>query len=52
VILQTRARKLERGAEFERARKRLMAKFRQYRSVEIDYVVALKVESVTASWGL
>lgn len=52
VILQTRARKLERGAEFERARKRLTEKFRQYRSIEIDYVVALKVMSVTASWGL
>jgi nitroimidazol reductase NimA-like FMN-containing flavoprotein (pyridoxamine 5'-phosphate oxidase superfamily) len=52
VMLQTRARKLERGAEFERARKRLKKKFRQYRSIEIDYVVALRVESVTASWGL
>lgn len=52
VMLQTRARKLERGAEFERARKRLMEKFRQYRSIEIDYIVALRVENVTASWGL
>jgi len=52
VILQTRARKLERGAEFERARKRLVKKFRQYRSSDIDYVIALRVESVTASWGL
>lgn len=52
VILQTRARKLERGAEFERACKLLVKKFRQYRSIEIDYVLALRVESVTASWGL
>lgn len=52
VIVQTRAHKLERGAEFERARKRLIKKFRQYRSIEIDYVIALRVESVTASWGL
>jgi len=52
VMLETRARKLERGTEFERARKALTQKFRQYRSIEIDYVIALRVESVTASWGL
>jgi nitroimidazol reductase NimA-like FMN-containing flavoprotein (pyridoxamine 5'-phosphate oxidase superfamily) len=52
VILQTRARKLERGAEFERACMLLTKKFRQYKTIEIDYVVALKVEGVIASWGL
>jgi nitroimidazol reductase NimA-like FMN-containing flavoprotein (pyridoxamine 5'-phosphate oxidase superfamily) len=52
VILQARAHKLERGAEFERACKLLAKKFRQYKAMELDYVVALKVEGVIASWGL
>jgi nitroimidazol reductase NimA-like FMN-containing flavoprotein (pyridoxamine 5'-phosphate oxidase superfamily) len=52
VIVQTRARRLERGAEFERACKLLAKKFRQYKAMELDYVVALKVEGVIASWGL
>jgi len=52
IILQTRARKLERGAEFEHACKKLAEKFRQYKTIEIDYVLALKVEGVTASWGM
>jgi nitroimidazol reductase NimA-like FMN-containing flavoprotein (pyridoxamine 5'-phosphate oxidase superfamily) len=52
IILQARAHKLERGTEFERARKKLAEKFRQYKTIEIDYVLALKVEGVTASWGL
>lgn len=52
VMLRARATKLERGASFERAVKLLEKKFRQYKSIEIDYVVALKVEGVVASWGL
>ncbi|MGZ4128883.1 MAG: pyridoxamine 5'-phosphate oxidase family protein [Actinomycetota bacterium] len=52
VIVKARARKLERGVVFERAVTALQAKFRQYRSIEIDYVVALRVEGVVASWGL
>jgi nitroimidazol reductase NimA-like FMN-containing flavoprotein (pyridoxamine 5'-phosphate oxidase superfamily) len=52
VLLRARARKLQRGAEFERSIGLLQKKFRQYKSIEIDYVVALKVESVVASWGL
>lgn len=52
VILKARARKLERGAEFEHAVAALRRKFRQYRSIEIDYVVALRVDGVVASWGL
>ena len=52
VMLRARARKLERGAEFERSVGLLKKKFRQYKPMELDYVVALKVESVTASWGL
>jgi len=52
VLLRARARKLERGPEFERSVGLLQKKFRQYKSIEIDYVVALKVESIVASWGL
>ena len=52
VMLQARARKLERGKEFEHSVQLLKKKFRQYRPMELDYIVALKVESVVASWGL
>lgn len=52
VILRARARKLERGAEFERSIELLKKKFRQYKPMKLDYIVALKVASVTASWGL
>ena len=51
VILRARARKLERGAEFQHAIKVLKKAFRQYRTIEIDYVLALRVEGVVASWG-
>ncbi len=51
-MLRTRARKLERGKEFEHSVALLQKKFRPYRSMELDYIVALKVESVVASWGL
>ena len=52
IMLRTRARKLERGKEFEHSVALLQKKFRPYRSMELDYIVALKVESVVASWGL
>jgi nitroimidazol reductase NimA-like FMN-containing flavoprotein (pyridoxamine 5'-phosphate oxidase superfamily) len=52
VMLRARARKLERGREFARAVVLLRKKFRQYGSIEIDYIVALRVEGVVASWGL
>ena len=52
VILRARAYKLERGKEFEHAIGVLQKKFRQYRTIEIDYVLALRVEGVVASWGL
>ena len=52
VMLRARARKLERGAELERSVVLLRRKFKQYKSIEIDYVIALKVESIVASWGL
>jgi len=52
VILRARAYKLERGKEFEHAIGVLQKKFRQYRTTEIDYVLALRVEGVVASWGL
>jgi nitroimidazol reductase NimA-like FMN-containing flavoprotein (pyridoxamine 5'-phosphate oxidase superfamily) len=52
VMLRARAHKLERGKEFEHSVAQLKKKFRQYRPMELDYIVALKVESVVASWGL
>jgi nitroimidazol reductase NimA-like FMN-containing flavoprotein (pyridoxamine 5'-phosphate oxidase superfamily) len=52
IMLRARARKLERGKEFEHSVELLQKKFRPYRSMELDYIVALKVESVVASWGL
>ena len=52
IMLRARARKLERGNEFEHSVDLLKKKFRQYRPMELDYIVALKVESVVASWGL
>jgi len=39
------------GPELDRARRLLQGKFKQYQGVEIDRVIALKIESVT-SWGL
>ena len=52
LMVEARARKLERGAEFERAVGLLQSKFKQYKSIEIDYIVALHIEDVVASWGL
>ena len=52
VVLRSRARSIRRGAELERATKLLRKKFKQYRTIEIDYVIALRIEAVVASWGL
>ena len=51
VVAHARARFVRGGAELDRARRLLQGKFKQYRDVEIDRVIALKIESVT-SWGL
>ena len=51
VVMEARAKSLERGPKFERAVELLEKKFPQYRTIEIDYVIALRVEGVT-SWGL
>lgn len=51
LVAHARARTVRRKAEVERARSLLNAKYRQYRSFEIDHVIALKVERAT-SWGL
>jgi hypothetical protein len=42
---------VDRGAELDRARRLLKRKFKQYRDIEIESVIALHVEDVT-SWGL
>jgi nitroimidazol reductase NimA-like FMN-containing flavoprotein (pyridoxamine 5'-phosphate oxidase superfamily) len=52
VMLRARASKLERGARFEHAVRLLRKKFRQYKDIEIDYVIALQIDGVVASWGL
>jgi PPOX class probable F420-dependent enzyme len=51
LVARGRAKIIERGAELERARRLLKRKFTQYRDVEIQSVIALRVEQVT-SWGL
>ena len=51
VVAYARARFVRGGAELDRARTLLRRKFKQYRAMEIDGVIALRVEKV-ASWGL
>ena len=51
IVAHARARFVRGGAELQRARRLLNAKFEQYRDTEIDSVIALRVEAV-ASWGL
>ena len=46
--LHTDASQPQQDTELDRA---LLAKFRQYRTYDLDYVIALRVERVT-SWGL
>jgi nitroimidazol reductase NimA-like FMN-containing flavoprotein (pyridoxamine 5'-phosphate oxidase superfamily) len=51
LVALARAKFVGRGAELDRARRLLNRKFKQYRDVEIESVIALRVEQV-ASWGL
>jgi nitroimidazol reductase NimA-like FMN-containing flavoprotein (pyridoxamine 5'-phosphate oxidase superfamily) len=51
IVARTRARFISRGPELDRARALLYKKFEQYRKLEIDSVIALRVEKLT-SWGL
>jgi len=51
LVAHARAKVVDRGAELERARRLLKRKFKQYREMEIESVIALHVEAVT-SWGL
>jgi nitroimidazol reductase NimA-like FMN-containing flavoprotein (pyridoxamine 5'-phosphate oxidase superfamily) len=51
LVARARAHTVRSGAELELARRLLKAKFRQYRTYDLDYVIALRVERVT-SWGL
>ena len=51
LVAKARAHTLRSGAELELARRLLKAKFRQYRTYDLDYVIALRVVQVT-SWGL
>ena len=51
LVARARAHTVRPGAELELARRLLKAKFRQYRTYDLDYVIALRVERVT-SWGL
>jgi len=51
LVARARAHTVRSGAELKLARRLLKAKFRQYRTYDLDYVIALRVERVT-SWGL
>jgi hypothetical protein len=51
LVAHARAKLVDRGAELDRARRLLKRKFKQYRDIEIESVIALHVEDVT-SWGL
>lgn len=51
LVARARARFISRGPELDRARTLLYKKFEQYRKIEIDSVIALRVEEAT-SWGL
>jgi len=51
LVARARTHTVRPGRELERARNLLKEKFRQYRTYELDYVIALRVVSVT-SWGL
>lgn len=51
VVAHVRTREIRSGRELERARRLLRRKFAQYRTEEINSVIALAVERV-ASWGL
>jgi nitroimidazol reductase NimA-like FMN-containing flavoprotein (pyridoxamine 5'-phosphate oxidase superfamily) len=51
LVAHARAKVVARGPELDHARRLLKHKFKQYRDVEIESVIALRVEDVT-SWGL
>src|SRR5438270_11485135 len=51
LVAHARAKVVDRGAELDRARRLMKRKFKQYRDIEIESVIALHVEEV-ASWGL
>jgi nitroimidazol reductase NimA-like FMN-containing flavoprotein (pyridoxamine 5'-phosphate oxidase superfamily) len=51
LVARARAHAIRSGSELDHARRLLKAKFRQYRTYDLDYVIALRVERVT-SWGL
>jgi len=50
-VAYARSRVVDRGAELERAVQLLKRKYKQYRDMEIESVIALHVERAT-SWGL
>ena len=51
LVVRTRTHTVRSGRDLDRAVRLLKGKFRQYRTYELDYVIALKVVQVT-SWGL
>jgi nitroimidazol reductase NimA-like FMN-containing flavoprotein (pyridoxamine 5'-phosphate oxidase superfamily) len=51
LVVRARAHTVRPGSELEHARSLLKEKFRQYRTYDLDYVIALGVVQVT-SWGL
>ena len=51
VVAHAHARFVRGGAELRHARRLLQRKFAQYRDVDIESVIALRIDEVT-SWGL
>jgi nitroimidazol reductase NimA-like FMN-containing flavoprotein (pyridoxamine 5'-phosphate oxidase superfamily) len=51
IVAHARAAFVRKGPELEQARRLLRRKYEQYRSYDLDEVIALRVREV-ASWGL
>ena len=51
VLASAKARKVEAGRELKRAQQALTKKFKQYEGEDLDYVIALRLETAS-SWGL
>ena len=51
VLACAKARKVEAGRELKRAQQALTKKFKQYEGEDLDYVIALRLETAS-SWGL
>lgn len=51
IEVHARSKSVDRGTELAKAQRALTHKFRQYRTTELDFVLAFKIEGAR-SWGL